>query len=126
MTDKEIRKQYEALTGLDDAGVAAFEDKVNSTIQSTIEYVDNTKDANSVHVYEFVRDNYEGAELILFASQMLSELIQFILNDRNSPPSMAEVMAMILSDKLGECGPDCDCDCEDKDTTEHVAVKGDA
>jgi hypothetical protein len=115
-TEKEVREAFEALTGLNDDGIKAFEDKVNETIQSCLTNIRENKDADTVEVYEFVRDNYKGAELILFASQMLSELLQFILTEENSgPTNMGEVLAMMLQDKL-----------ESDLASNHVAVKGDA
>lgn len=115
MKESEVRNRYTELTGLDDAGIKAFEDKVNGTIDSCLDYIDENKDADTTHIYEFIRDNYEGTELVLFASQMLSELLQSLLNERNSTPSMADMMMLMLGEKL------------EKDlATGHVAVKGDA
>ncbi|MGB3491900.1 MAG: hypothetical protein WBA57_04180, partial [Elainellaceae cyanobacterium] len=57
--------------------------------------------------FQFVRDNFEGKELVLFASQMLALFVEQIIPSK--PISILDVLDTIANNDITPCGPDCDC-----------------
>tara|TARA_R110000772_G_scaffold50518_2_gene116104 strand:+ start:4321 stop:4683 length:363 start_codon:yes stop_codon:yes gene_type:complete len=89
-----------------------FEKNVNDIIHSTNDYINDTgASANTLDVFKTVRDTFSGDILILFASQMLTELIR-TLRDKKIDDDITSQLMEAMAKQLevdGEEVVSCKC-----------------
>tara|TARA_R110002074_G_scaffold189465_2_gene355230 strand:+ start:2488 stop:2877 length:390 start_codon:yes stop_codon:yes gene_type:complete len=108
-----VRRIDEEL-GVDATALKAFEDKFFDFMNRNIKIVMNSENGvSSADVYDDVKENFTGAELELFISQITSQAIISVIEaqmaQRNPLVNLLEAIAS-GSDVCGGSCDDCDCD----------------